>query len=406
MTGRQAIYDASSSHISVSFCLLRATLLVLLPLLLIVLSGCGGRHRVRQEITEEFNGEARQLGLRIYGVEARLRRLEEDRRSDASFGSSRRFETDGDSEEPDENLVPPDVDLGPAGTGLEADPAEGAGDPRDMGFNRRLLNRTSAVRLHPTPSSRTFDELAGGGSGRNQRTNRWDGHTVVQQIVSRLRIGNSSGSRDFDGELGDDGMSILVQPLDQDGEVLAVPGPISVELMDSEGRAHIARWEFSRDEVEQAFSADNLGVGYRLDMSWKGEPPSTDQLHVFVRYHGPGGGNWQADLPLTPNLAPNLAAIGEGTRVSRLTRDNDPPIDNGWSTRSRQDLPFGDSVHRGLPVARPPGDRSLETSTLSDDPIGLPDLTGSDTGPSASVYDGTATRAAERQPSLEWRATR
>jgi len=48
----------------------------------------------------------------------------------------------------------------------------------------------------------------------------------------RIEIVRRSGGQDYDGRPGDDGVTLYVRPLDADGDVVKVPGRISVQLLD------------------------------------------------------------------------------------------------------------------------------------------------------------------------------
>jgi hypothetical protein len=364
---------------------------------LLVTTGCGTRRQLRdQKLVDDFTDESRQLGLRIYGLEARIERLEDERqslptsrRSERSYNRDESNSVGNGREEFDESLLgPPVVDEGPSDSDLpdsdlpdsegggaaggEMNDGRGPGPGASQGAGlRHDEGRPNVARLNP--AERTYRDLANAG----------------QQVVSRVRIAKGSGSRDFDGEPGDDGMSLMVQPLDRDGAVVAIPGPISVALQDADRTQTVARWEFSAQEVEEAFTADMSGAGYRLDMTWQTTPPPTDRIHVFVLYRGPGGAESEAHEILTANLPP-LASRNETGRESNV-RDvarepSRPDLSRGWTARTLD----------ARVAPRKPGPTPADREAVVED-----------TGPTASVYNGGGSRTVDSSDSSrQWRATR
>jgi hypothetical protein len=57
-----------------------------------------------------------------------------------------------------------------------------------------------------------------------------DMETIVHP--EKLVIGSLSGGDDYDGQPGDDGVTLYLQPTDRDGDALKVAGKITVELYD------------------------------------------------------------------------------------------------------------------------------------------------------------------------------
>lgn len=50
---------------------------------------------------------------------------------------------------------------------------------------------------------------------------------------TRIEFASLSGGTDFDGEPGDDGLTLYLRPLDIDGESVKVPGKITIQLLDN-----------------------------------------------------------------------------------------------------------------------------------------------------------------------------
>ncbi len=77
---------------------------------------------------------------------------------------------------------------------------------------------------------------------------------------ARIEIAGLSGGSDFDGNPGDDGVIVYVRPLDQDGDVVKVPGRIRIELVDGS--------ELGRPRVLGVYQFDDL---QELRKMWHGK---------------------------------------------------------------------------------------------------------------------------------------
>ncbi len=119
---------------------------------------------------------------------------------------------------------------------------------------------------------------------------------------------------DLDGRPGDDGIQVLFQPLDKDGDLLAAAAPVSVVVLDpqlSGLTARIARWDLHPDEVRSYFVQRGEASGFLLDLPWPAEPPVHHQLLVFVRYVTADGRRLEAQAELA--VHPVTAASWNGS---------------------------------------------------------------------------------------------
>jgi len=183
---------------------------------------------------------------------------------------------------------------------------------------------------------------------------------------------------DRDAEGGDDGLQLLVEPRNANGQVVRPLGDLSVVVMDPalEGEAtRIARWDFPAEEVNRHFQNRAGARGVRLDLPWlKGQPKNRD-LQVFVRMTTPDGMKVVADGPLSIRLAGDppradvaqLAAAREqapaaAVPASRLTsREPRRPAPKRWQPDRSHTAP--DETARGgddQDAPRESGDRDSE----------------------------------------------
>lgn len=107
-----------------------------------------------------------------------------------------------------------------------------------------------------------------------------------------------TGGDNLDGEPGDDGLSIVVEPRNKQNEFVPQAGKVSVVVLDpsKEGNAaRVARWDFDASTTREKLNRVSSARGIHLRMPWPGNPPSANKLHVFVRYETPDGHKLQAD---------------------------------------------------------------------------------------------------------------
>lgn len=116
--------------------------------------------------------------------------------------------------------------------------------------------------------------------------------------VSRITLNRAlTGGYERDARFGDAGVTVLVEPRDAQGQVVAAPAPISVVVLDrglSGEAARVARWDFTAEQTAALFRKTPYGEGFYLEMPWPGSPPVHSQLHLFVRYTTQDGRNLEA----------------------------------------------------------------------------------------------------------------
>lgn len=116
-----------------------------------------------------------------------------------------------------------------------------------------------------------------------------------------------TGAFDVDGRPGDDGLSVVVQPLDDGGRRAVAAGPISVVLIDpalSGEAARVARWDFTAEETAAMYRKSGSAEGFHLELRWPdGTSLAHDDLRLFVRYTTADGRKLQAEKPIEIALA-------------------------------------------------------------------------------------------------------
>jgi len=132
-----------------------------------------------------------------------------------------------------------------------------------------------------------------------------------------------TGAADFDGQPGDDGLRLLVEPRNASEQVIAEAGALSIVLLDPDRQgdaARVARWDFDQSATRQLLAASSSGRGIKLEVPWPAAAPSASKLKMFVRYETPDGRRLQADR--------EIFVTPPGVSLSRWTpRSADrPPI--------------------------------------------------------------------------------
>lgn len=121
----------------------------------------------------------------------------------------------------------------------------------------------------------------------------------INKKVTHLFLNpTQTGSADFDGQPGDDGLRIVLEPRNSDNDYVPEAGPLSIVLLDPEREgeaARIARWDFDRTNSRQLLAASGDKRGLQLEVPWPAAAPSANKLKLYVRYETDDGRKLVAD---------------------------------------------------------------------------------------------------------------
>ncbi|MCS7304980.1 MAG: hypothetical protein NZ602_07720 [Thermoguttaceae bacterium] len=125
-----------------------------------------------------------------------------------------------------------------------------------------------------------------------------------------------TGGYNADGQPGDEGITVGLQPVDAQGRVVLAAAPISIVLIDpgiSDDSGRVARWDFAAEQI--AALSENLpdGEALRITLLWPTFPPRHNRLHLFVRYITADGRKLQADIPLWVDVEGRTITVPSGT---------------------------------------------------------------------------------------------
>jgi hypothetical protein len=118
---------------------------------------------------------------------------------------------------------------------------------------------------------------------------------------------------DFDGQPGDDGLRVVLEPRNAAGQFVSEAGPVSIVVLDPDQQgeaARIARWDFDQTAMRQLLAASS-GRDIKLEVPWPASAPTASKLKLFVRYETSDGRRLQADREIFVTL--------KGQALSRWT---------------------------------------------------------------------------------------
>lgn len=190
---------------------------------------------------------------------------------------------------------------------------------------------------------------------------------------------------DDDGRPGDDGVRVVVEPRNAEGQIIAAPAKISVVLMDPllpGESARLGRWDFTADQSAQSYDKTAESEGMHLELPWYQAVPGHRELHMFVRYHTADGRKLDVDHSVTVALRPGQTAPIANSTPPR--RGSSGPVQG----------PYGrppSNAQRGPPSYAPPVARLLPPNF---NPAGTPRTVPSRSGEPTPARPPAA-RAAE-----------
>lgn len=191
-------------------------------------------------------------------------------------GSDIDFDLDG--------LMPPDIELGePMPPPLTVLPSGDGGLVVSNSLERNLSRVGVNAQLASRGTVVEDGEVVGGGA-----TIRPAVEKVTDTRVVELAFHPSlSRAMNFDDQSDDDGLYLVLQPLNEQGQMVPGAAELSIVVLDPsrEGnQARIGRWDLSAGEVQNKLRPIGSSQGIHLTLPWNGPDPGADRVIVFVRY--------------------------------------------------------------------------------------------------------------------------
>jgi hypothetical protein len=180
--------------------------------------------------------------------------------------------------------------------------------------------------------------------------------------IKRIELAPLIGTLHLDDKPGDDGLVIVVEPWDASDQMLADAADIHVVLIDPAEPAETSRyaqWHFDAKEAAKLFRDGDV-PGLHLELPWPGDPPSHDQLHLFVRYTTSDGRQLETDSVVEIELG------GQGRWVATETprlRPYEEPIKPAEASAAAPQLLAASSA--AAPAKPVEGSRRTPVRTVS-----------------------------------------
>jgi hypothetical protein len=103
----------------------------------------------------------------------------------------------------------------------------------------------------------------------------------------KIEIASLSGGDDYDGQPGDDGVTVYLRPIDRDGDAVKVAGDIRIELYDLANPPEANRigvYEVSVDQARQLWYGKLATYHYTIRCPWQHGPPRHDEITIRVTF--------------------------------------------------------------------------------------------------------------------------
>jgi hypothetical protein len=190
------------------------------------------------------------------------------------------------------------------------------------------------------------------------------GDETVTQISLNRKL---TGGHNADGQPGDDGLMVVVEPLDASGELIEVPGEVSVVVLDPalEGEAaRVARWDFTAEEAAGHIKRTPMGDGLHFDLRWPHGPPANRSLNLYVRFKTLEG----KKLQLEKQIEVRLPGKEESDDDAPAWTKADKPAADAEASKSESSSEASAAPRAKATAIRPaPDDAASKTDRPKDD---------------------------------------
>ena len=179
--------------------------------------------------------------------------------------------------------------------------------------------------------------------------------------------GYLTSSIDRDGQPGDEMLSVLLYPHDEQGGLVKLPGTIELRALDlsaPEGMQEVGNWTFTPDQTKEAWHTGFLAAGFLFEEAWERMPHGSD-VTLHARFKTIDGRQFDAVQPLkvsSPANAP-VAQVPPSVTSVRAGKPTVKPVgfeDHDAADDAALDLDFEDDDQPAKPGVIETSDRYRE----------------------------------------------
>jgi hypothetical protein len=105
--------------------------------------------------------------------------------------------------------------------------------------------------------------------------------------VTAIRIDRLTGPANYDDKPGPDGITVYIQPVDQDGHVIKAAGDIRIQLLDlanADGKHLIGEYRLDAEHARKAWYGRLMTNHYSVKCPWRSGPPAHEDITVRVEF--------------------------------------------------------------------------------------------------------------------------
>ena len=291
---------------------------LLLLALLSCLAGCRNDPYADAYI-EALHAENRALEDIVYDLEyefdkvvAELDKYREGDQTDDGKGTAERPSSRRSPENDSTDSILEGLDLSPPE--IEAEPEAAGAQETGPGTGILPAPRTQSP-LFPSdlPESPKKDASpdTGGENPLNAPQSKSSSRSSDRRVTQIHLDPERTGGKDFDGRPGDEGIEVVIEPRNIDGEFVPVTGPVAIVVLDPQEKgsaARVARWDFDAVQANVAIRNSSTERGIHLAVNSRTQQPRHCGLHLFVRYESIDGRRIEAEQEIQVQLHSELSA--------------------------------------------------------------------------------------------------
>ncbi len=167
-----------------------------------------------------------------------------------------------------------------------------------------------------------------------------------------------SRATNFDDQSDDDGLYLVLQPKNVEGQMVPIFAALEVAVHDparmgKDGPSELSRvgrWTYSANEVKSKFQPIGASQGIHLTLPWNGPDPQADRVIVYVRYTVPDGRQVANEKTIFVSGKGNMKTVWvpRGDSSAVVTASGEQPI----AKSPTNIVPTQGFIHEAAPIPR------------------------------------------------------